>query len=156
WALSRQDVRQRLVVSALFDLPFAEAEERGSGSDGGGLAEAILRNIEVAPLVTLSSGQPVKALTGADEERSHVFPLVSRPLGLARNSLRTTGFFNVALRAVKYIPLRERQRLDFVLECFNLFNHPSVLAINSFYGSNSEPLSTFSAPIALTTARQLR
>jgi hypothetical protein len=33
--LSRQDVRQRLVLSALFDLPFAEASEKGSAREKG-------------------------------------------------------------------------------------------------------------------------
>jgi len=110
--------------------------------------QAILSHIEVAPLITLSSG-----LTGADEEHSHAFPLASRPLGLARNSLHTPRFFNVALRAVKYIPLRQRRRLDFVLEFFNLFNHPNILALNSFYGSGATGLSTFGAPIAFTAPR---
>ena len=110
--------------------------------------QAILSHIEVAPLITLSSG-----LTGADEEHSHAFPLASRPLGLARNSLHTPRFFNVALRAVKYIPLRERRCLDFVLEFFNLFNHPNVLALNSFYRSGATGLSTFGAPIAARGAK---
>ena len=156
WALSRQDVRQRLVLSALFNLPFAEAEEQGSGRERSDLMQAILSHIEVAPLITLSSGRPVNALTGADEERIDAFPLASRPLGLARNSLHTPRFFNVALRAVKYIPLRERRCLDFVLEFFNLFNHPNVLALNSLYRSGATGLSTFGAPIAFTAPRQVR
>ncbi|HEU0046272.1 MAG TPA: hypothetical protein VFQ43_01550, partial [Nitrososphaera sp.] len=155
-ALSRQDVRQRLVLSALFDLPLAEAEEKGSARERSDLVQRILGHMEVAPLITLGSGRPVNALTGADEERSLAFPLTSRPLGLARNSLHTPHFFNVDLRVVKYIPFEERRRLDFVVELFNLFNHPNVLALNPFYGSLATSLSTFGGPLAFAAPRQVR
>jgi len=152
-ALSRQDVRQRFVVSALFDLPF-EDEEKGAENDD--LIGTILGHIEVAPIVTFSSGRPVSALVGADEERSGAYPLVSRPLGLARNSLLTPRFFNVDLRALKYVPFGARRRLDLVVEFFNLLNHPNVVSINPFYGSGATPLQTFSAPTAFAAPRQIR
>ncbi len=37
-------------------------------------------------------------------------------------------------------------RLDLVVEFFNLFNHPNVVAISPSYGSGVTPISTFSAP----------
>ncbi len=39
-------------------------------------------NIEMAPIITLSSGRPVNPLTGADENQGQAFPLTTRPLGL--------------------------------------------------------------------------
>lgn len=155
-ALSRQDVRQRFVLSALFDLPFGDEEEKGSSKESNDLWGTILSHIEMAPIITLSSGRPVDVLTGADEERSRAFPLASRPLGLPRNSLRTPPFINVDLRALKYLPFGERRRLDFVVEFFNLFNHPNVLSLNPFYGSGTTPLSTFGAPTAFAAPRQIR
>jgi hypothetical protein len=152
-ALSRQDVRQRFVVSALFDLPF-EDEEKGAENDD--LLGTILGHIEVAPIVTFSSGRPVGALVGADEERSRAYPLASRPLGVARNSLLTPRFFNADLRALKYVPFGERRRLDLVVEFFNLFNHPNVVSINPYYGSGATALQTFGAPTAFAAPRQLR
>jgi hypothetical protein len=116
----------------------------------------LLGHIEVAPIVTLSSGRPVNPLTGADEERGSAYPLVSRPLGLQRNSLRTRSFINVDLRALKYFPMGERRRLDLVVEFFNLFNRPNVLSINPYYGSGIMPLSSFGAPTSLATSRQVR
>ncbi|MDQ3820834.1 MAG: TonB-dependent receptor, partial [Acidobacteriota bacterium] len=134
-AFSRQDLRQRFVVSSLFDLPFGEEDERkGGGEEKNNLAETVLGHIEVAPILTLSSGRPVNPLTGADEERSGAYPLASRPLGFARNSLRTPRFINIDLRALKYFPFKERRRLDLVVELFNLFNHPNALGLNPFYG----------------------
>lgn len=156
-ALSRQDVRHRFVVSSLFDLPFGEEEENKGGSkEGDDLLGSILGHIEVAPIVTVSSGRPVNPLTGADEERSRAFPLASRPLGLSRNSLRTPGFVNFDLRALKYFPFGEKRRLDLVVEFFNLFNHPNVTEVNQFFGSGASPLATFAAPTSFSSPRQVR
>jgi hypothetical protein len=152
-ALSRQDVRQRFVLSSLFDLPIGE-DEQAQESDG--LLSTVFGHIEMAPIVTLSSGRPVNALTGADEERSLAYPLVSRPLGLSRNSLRTRRFINVDLRALKYFPMGGRRRLDLVVEFFNLFNGPNVLSVNPIYGQGSVPLSSFGSPTAFAAPRQLR
>jgi hypothetical protein len=156
-ALSRQDVRQRFVLSAIFDLPFGD-EEEGKGGDKGkdSLLGAVLGHIEVAPIVTLSSGRPVNALTGADEERSRDFPLVSRPLGFARNALGTPRFINFDMRALKYFPFGEKRRLDLVVEGFNLFNHPNISSVNSFYGSGATPLTSFGTPTAFSSPRQVR
>jgi hypothetical protein len=156
-ALSRQDVRQRFVLSALFDLPFGDDEEdKGGGKENDSLFTEVLGHIEVAPIVTLSSGRPVNALTGADEERTRAFPLVSRPLGFARNALSTPRFINFDLRALKYFPFGERRRLDLVVEGFNLFNHPSVTSVNSVYGSGATPLIIFGAPTEFSSSRQIR
>jgi hypothetical protein len=74
-ALSRQEVRHRFVLSSLFDLPFGDEDEKGAGKEKDDLLGTILGHVEIAPIVTLSSGRPVNALTGTDEERSHAFPL---------------------------------------------------------------------------------
>jgi hypothetical protein len=156
-ALSRQDVRQRFVLSALFDLPFGDDEENKGGSkEKESLLGAVLGHIEVAPIVTLSSGRPVNALTGTDEERSRAYPLASRPLGLARNTLRTPRFINFDMRALKYFPFGEKRRLDLVVETFNLFNHPNVTSINPFYGSGATLFTTFGTPTMFSSPRQVR
>jgi hypothetical protein len=155
-SLSSQDVRHRLVISSVFELPFGDEDEKGKTVEKDNLLKEILGNIEIAPIVTFSSGRPVNALTGTDEERSRAFPLASRPLGFARNSLRTPNFFNTDLRIVKYFPLSESAKIDFVFEFFNLFNKPNVAAINQFYGSGVTPLSTFRTPILFNSARQFR
>ena len=155
-ALSRQDVRHRFVVNGLFDLPFGDEEEKGAGSERDILIGKILGHVEIAPIVTFSSGRPVNALTGADEEHSRAFPLASRPSGFARNALRAPGFINFDLRVLKYFPMGDRRKLDLVVEAFNLFNHPNVLSLNSFFGSGVTPLSSFRAPTSFAAPRQLR
>ncbi len=154
--LSRQDVRHRFVLSSLFDLPFGEEEEKGAVNQKDVLLGKILGHIEIAPIVTFSSGRPVNALTGSDEERSRAFPITSRPLGFARNAIRTPRFINFDLRALKYFPMGERRRLDLVVEAFNLFNHPNVLSVNSFSGSGVTPFPTFGMPTSFAAPRQVR
>src|SRR5262249_6130774 len=104
-ALSRQDVRNRLVVNALFDLPFGEGEtsQRQSHTPQS-LTGKILGHIEAAPIFTFSSGRPVNVLTGTDEEQSRAYPFASRPVGFGRNTLQTPRSVNLDLRMVKYIP----------------------------------------------------
>jgi hypothetical protein len=167
-ALSRHHVRQRFVLSALFEIGEEEEEKDKAAQSGGkedeGLLRELLRNIEAAPIVTVSSGRLVNALTGADESLSRAFPLAARPLGLARNTLRTPGFLTVDFRLVKYISLGGftpysaswTRRLDLVVEFFNLFNHPNAVSLNQFYGSGATPLSTFGAPTVFAAPRQVR
>ena len=156
-SLSRQDMRDRFVVNALFDLPIGEDEkDRGKSRTDQGLLTKLFGHIEAAPIFTLSSGRPVNALTGGDEERSRAFPFASRPFGFGRNTARTPNFINVDLRIVKYFPYGETRRLDFAVEAFNMLNHPNVLVINSFYGSGPVPLPSFGAPAAFAAPRQIR
>ncbi|MDQ2920926.1 MAG: TonB-dependent receptor, partial [Acidobacteriota bacterium] len=155
-ALSRQDVRQRFVLSGLFELPFGDEDEKGAGSERDVLIGQILGHVEIAHIVTLSSGHTVNPLTGADEEHGGAFPLASRPAGLGRNSLRTPRFINLDLRALKYFPFEGKRRLDLVVEFFNLFNHPNVLALDPFFGSDVAPLSSYRHPIGFASPRQTR
>jgi hypothetical protein len=155
--LSRQDVRNRFVVNALFDLPIGEDEkDAGRSQTQQDLLTRLFGHIEAAPIFTISSGRPVNALTGTDEERSQAYPLASRPSGLGRNTLSTPSFINIDLRIVKYFPYGETRRLDFTAEAFNMLNHPNVLAVNPFFGSGTVPLPTFGTAAAFAAPRQIR
>jgi len=163
-ALSRNHVGQRLVFNGIFELLGDEDEGGKGGHKKKGVLNKLFGNIEMAPIITLSDGHPVNPLTGADENQGRGFPLTTRPLGLPRNSLRTPRFVNVDLRIVKYFPLggltpysaSGHRRIDFVVEFFNLFNHPNVLGVNQFYGPNSTPLPGFGSPIIFGKPRQAR
>ncbi len=157
-ALSLQDVRHRLVISGVFELPFGNEEDKAKGGNDRLLKE-IFSNIEIAPIVTLSSGRPFNALTGTDEERNGAFPLVSRPTGFSRNALHIPNSFNTDLRIVKYVLLPELTKvakLDFAFEFFNLFNKRNVAVVNQFYGANAMPLPSFGASILSNPPRQFR
>ena len=156
-ALSRQDVRNRLVVNGLFDLPIGEDENDGGKSQTEqDLLTKVFGHIEAAPIFTFSSGRPVNVLTGTDDERSRAYPLASRPLGLGRNTLRTPRSINVDLRIVKFFPYGGPRRLDFTAEAFNLLNHPNIVAVNAFYGSGLTSLPSFGTAAGFAAPRQIR
>jgi hypothetical protein len=74
--LSRQDARNRFVVNSLFDLPIGEDEnDQGKSQKQQSLIDRVFGHIEAAPIFTFSSGRPVNALTGTDEEIIHAFTL---------------------------------------------------------------------------------
>ena len=155
-AVSRQQQQQRLVFNALWDLPIGEEEDKGGESGDGGWLTQTFSHIELAPIVTVESGRPVNPLTGVDSTKNHTFPLSSRPLGFARNSLNSPLLATVDLRVLKYFPFGGVKRLDLVTEFFNLLNHANISQIDPVFGSGLQPIPQFRQPIAGTGARQIQ
>lgn len=112
--MSRNHQAQRFVLRGLFDLPFGEEERSAPGVQrldsppgrelSSELLNKILGHVELAPIVTVSSGRPFNPLTGLDSNGSHAFPLSSRPLGFGRNTVRTSSLATVDFRVLKYFP----------------------------------------------------
>jgi hypothetical protein len=152
-ALSANDQTHRFVFSGTFDLPFGDEDE---GRKPSGLASKLFGNIETAPILTIGSGRPIDPLTGFDANRSGAFPLSSRPLGFARNSLGTETQAQLDLRVLKFFKVGEHGKLDFVVESFNLLNHTNVVALNPFYGPESSPLPMFATANKAGISRQLQ
>jgi hypothetical protein len=156
-ALSRQHQQHRFVFNALWELPIGDEEDK---ADKPGEAESWLTetfsHIEVAPIFTVGSGQPVNPLTGLDSNRSHAFPLSVRPVGLGRNSLLAPTIATMDFRVLKYFPFGESRHLDVVAEFFNLLNRANVSQINPVFGSHPTPLPGFGQPIEGTGARQIQ
>jgi hypothetical protein len=152
---SRYDQRHRLVASALFDLPIGEEEDRAAGEIPGFWTRA-LSHLEVGPIVTIGSGQPVNPLTGADDVRTGAFPVTARPLGLARNSLRLPTSTTVDLRVLKFFAVKPHGKLDLVIEAFNLLNRRNVTQLNAVYGPLASPLTTFGRPVDAAAARRIQ
>jgi outer membrane receptor protein involved in Fe transport len=156
-SLSRQDQPQHFVFNALWELPIGDDEDKPADQRGNpGWLTRTFQHIEVAPIFTAGSGQPVNPLTGLDTSRSHAFPLSARPLDAGRNSLRNPGIVNMDFRVLKYFPFGASRHLDVVAEFFNLLNHANVLQINPVFGSNLAPIAGFGAPIEGMGARQIQ
>jgi len=160
-ALSRNHQGHRFVLSALYDLPFGEEENKAvqptgrQGHDSELLVE-ILSHIQIAPIITVGSGRPINPLTGLDSNRSHAFPLSSRPPGFGRNTLKLPSFATADLRLLKYFHISEHDKLDFVAEVFNIFNRVNINELNPFFGSNSGPISSFARPVGAFNPRQFQ
>lgn len=156
-ALSRQNQLQRFVFDALWELPIGDEEDKPANSnEKPGWLTRTFQHIEVAPIFTAGSGQPVDPLTGLDSNRSDAFPLSSRPLNLGRNSLQNPTTVNMDFRVLKYFPFGAARHLDVVAEFFNLFNRANVLQINPVFGSGTTPIAGFGAPLEGSSARQVQ
>jgi outer membrane receptor protein involved in Fe transport len=157
YAPSRQDQRQRFVVNALWDLPVGDDEDQGAKQEQDkGWAVRAFSHIELAPIFTAESGQPVNPITGLDSNRSDAFPLSARPLGYGRDSIKTPNIVTMDLRLVKYFPFGGVRRLDLVAEGFNLFNRANVAQINPVFGYGLTPVAGFGQPTEGVGARQIQ
>jgi Carboxypeptidase regulatory-like domain/TonB dependent receptor-like, beta-barrel len=151
-ALSANDQRHRFVFSGTFDLPFGDEEGRKPKR----LIAKVFSNITAAPILTIGSGRPINPLTGFDAEHSGAFPLSSRPLGFARNTLHTPNQVQLDLRVLKYFKIGEHGKLDLVAESFNLLNHTNVIGLNQFFGPGVSPIPVFGTPDRAAISRQLQ
>jgi hypothetical protein len=151
--LSRNNQAHRLAVNGTFDLPIGDEDASGIHQS---LLTRMFKNIELAPIITVESGQPVDALTGLDSNRSQAWPLSARPTGLGRNTLLTPTTATVDFRALKFFPVGEHGHLDVVAEFFNLLNRTNVNQINPFFGSGATPFAGFGVPIRALNARQIQ
>ncbi len=151
----RYDERHRLAVSALFDLPIGEEEDRKLGEVPNAWVRAF-SHIEVAPILTVGSGHPVNVTTGGDDNRSGAFPFASRPLKVGRNSWRLPTSATLDLRILKYFNIKPHGKLDLVIEAFNVLNRTNVTQVNAVYGPLLAPLQSFGRPIEAGSSRQLQ
>ncbi|MCU1383246.1 MAG: hypothetical protein JWL71_1943 [Acidobacteria bacterium] len=78
----------------------------------------------------------------------------ARPAGVPRNSLETTGFASLDLRASRDIKLgagKDAREITLGFDAFNILNHVNY---SSFVGTVSSPL--FGQPVSARAARQLQ
>jgi hypothetical protein len=116
WGPSRQDQRNRLAASAIFELPFLEG-------------------VSFAPIFTLGAGRPINQLLAGDVYRTGAYPITARPAGMARNPYLSPKQVNLDLRVMKTIKvLDERALFQFGVESFNLLNHTNVERVSPWAG----------------------
>lgn len=137
WAHSRQHQLHRLAASAVFELPFLE-------------------DVSFAPILSVGSGRPVNAVLTTDLFRTGAFPISARPAGFDRNRFRSRANFNLDLRLMKTIRVRDRALLQFGIEGFNLTNHANIERVSQFYQNGAGRLASFGQPLESLPARQLQ
>lgn len=151
-ANSNLDVRNRFVLSALYELPFGHGKM--VGNNWGSVENAILGGWQMNPIVTLASGFPFDVTcqycyspstrpdlagplsqTGNLQEWFNTASFVKVPTNPAngtpiapgdspRNPFTGAGTKTVDLSVGKEFPLTERFRFQLRGEFFNLFNTP--------------------------------
>ena len=159
--LSGFDIRNRLVISPVCELPFGKGRKYLSQNK---LASAIAGGWAVSGILTLQDGRPFTALVSKDN--ANVLGSVDRPniigagnagpqtvqqwinigaFALApagtfgnggRNNLIAPSFKNLDVAVSRLFPVTERLAIQFRAEAFNAFNHPNLDA----------PVQTFDTP----------
>ncbi|MDX2152147.1 MAG: TonB-dependent receptor [Bryobacteraceae bacterium] len=149
-ALSDQHVKQRLVVSSVYELPFGKGRRFLHSASkpldllaGGWQLNTILTLQSGLPFSLSTPGTPagrpdlvgeLKTDSGNTERYFTTSAVAQTPRNssgvllrqgtLGRNVLIGPGIATVDLSAGKTIPLWERFKIEFRAEAFNLFNHP--------------------------------
>jgi hypothetical protein len=82
-----------------------------------------------------------------------------RPIGAARNSLRSFDSQYLNTRLSRTFALTEKYSLQALIEGLNLLNHPNYMLPNTTFGTGlypQNPLPTFGQPTAVGSPRQLQ
>jgi hypothetical protein len=109
--LSLQDVRNRFVLSGVWDLNYTN--------------NLLLRDFRLSSIVVLESGRPYNVITSVDLNNDGD-SLNDRPAGLGRNVGIIPGYANVDLRLMRTIKFKDRFQLQVLAEAFNLFNRKNI------------------------------
>jgi outer membrane receptor protein involved in Fe transport len=117
-ANSNQDVRQRFSSNFTATAP----------------KDSFLRNFESSNIVTLQTGRPFTMFVGFDAN-GDTNPVTDRVGTLGRNTYYGDHLYSWDSRLSRYFQLRERLRLDLMVDAFNLLNRPNVDEVTSVYGA---------------------
>ncbi|HYL98272.1 MAG TPA: hypothetical protein VEZ90_04900, partial [Blastocatellia bacterium] len=133
---SNFDVPRRFVASAVWDTPFFRKSENA-------FVKTALAGWKLAPIVTVQDGLRATASVNGSLPTPFTTPdgftvssaPSSGPNGSGgsfrvpfepRNDFQLPALENIDLRLAKEFQIKERFRLDFIAEAFNLFNHTLV------------------------------
>jgi hypothetical protein len=117
-ANSNQDVRHRFITNFTAEGP----------------KESFLRKFAFSSIITLQSGRPFTEFVGFDAN-GDTNPVTDR-VGLEpRNSYYGDPLYSWDLRLSRYFQIRERLRLDLMVDAFNVLNRPNVDEVTSVYGA---------------------
>ncbi len=138
-ALSDLDVRNRLVVSGLWELPWKNSDTTAAKIllDGWGLSTIwrIRDGFPLTPLVNDSDDAcPIGGLNGGftcGAINSFGGATEVRLPTVGRNTFTSPGLATVALRISREIPMGESARWEFTYEVFNLFNRINVSSVEN-------------------------
>jgi hypothetical protein len=117
-ANSNQDIRNRFV----------------GNFTATGPKSTFLRNTELSGIVTLDGARPFTMFVGFDAN-GDTNPVTDRVGNEPRNSYWGDTLKSVDIRLSQHFIFRERHRIDFSVDVFNMFNRPNVNEVTSVYGT---------------------
>jgi hypothetical protein len=119
-ALSSDDVRHRLVLNATVTTPKTW--------------NVAARDFLVGTIITIQSPQRFSKFAGFDAN-GDVFSNNDRVGIEPRNTFVGDNFRSVDLRLARTFPWREKAKLEFIAEAFNIFNTTNIRFFNTNYGA---------------------
>jgi hypothetical protein len=130
YGYSNLDFRHQWTSNAVYQLPWA---------------------FEIGAIYRYRTGFPITPRTNGDENQDNNFndrPYLSPGQEFGRNSFRNRSFQTFDLRVMKNFNITERQRLQFSVEFFNLFNTHNVVFAGqgNIYGPGLLPSGVY-APV---------
>jgi hypothetical protein len=140
---SDNDQRHRLVVSGTVDAL--------RSADGWA---AFVRGVQVGYVVSYATGVPFNVVAGSDLNNDTTNN--DRPAGVGRNSARQPSTSSVDVRLSRTFALGARQRVQALVEAFNVLNHVNVLVVNNTFGTGATPLPSFGQPTTASDPRQIQ
>ena len=120
WGPMANDIRHRITLAGVFQLPFG---------------------LQLSSSVQANTGKPYTAFIGYGGARNNM-----RPAGYTRNSLRAPGFATWDARIGKVFELPNKRSLEVLFEAFNLTNRVNLdgdVGFNSTYGTGASALPNF-------------
>jgi hypothetical protein len=119
-SLSSDDVRHRLVLNATLTTPKTW--------------NVFARDFLFGTIVTIQSPQRFSKFAGSDVN-GDVFGNNDRVGIEPRNTFVGDNFRSVDLRFSRALPVREKMKLEFIAEAFNIFNSTNIRFFNTNYGA---------------------
>jgi Carboxypeptidase regulatory-like domain/TonB dependent receptor len=117
-ANSNQDVRQRFIANFTADGP----------------KDSFLRKFQFSSIITLQSPRPFTEFVGFDAN-GDTNPVTDRVGTEPRNSYYGDQLYSWDLRLSRYFEIKEKLRLDLMMDAFNVLNRPNVDEVTSVYGA---------------------
>jgi hypothetical protein len=113
-----------------------------------------LAGVQLGYVLSYATGVPFNVQTGND--RNNDTNVNDRPAGVSRNSARQPKTTSFDLRISRAFVVRGSQRIEAMLEAFNLFNHVNVIAVNNTFGTGATPPASFGQPTVAGDPRQVQ
>jgi carboxypeptidase family protein len=157
---SDNDQRHRVVVSGT--LGTGGAGTAGTAGKAGAAVASAIRGFQLGYVFSYATPAPFNVVTGTD--RNNDTTVNDRPEGVGRNSARMSCFSHVAdacgtatldLRVSRVMAVKS-QRIELMLEGFNVFNRVNVVSVNNTFGSGATPSASFRQVTAIGDMRQLQ
>ena len=137
WGRADDDQRHRLVVNGA----------------------AMMFGFQVSGMVQAYSALPFNVTSGATTLQGTAGRPVVNGTFIPRNAGSGPDFFNTSLRVSRVVPLRNRVKLEGLVEVFNLTNRTNVVTLNGNFGAGpypDRPAPSFGDPTAVGEPRSVQ